>query len=73
LVHDFCSIVGIFFGDELHKAIPLMYLADAILREMDVDNTPSLEHQLPNEVIRDALIEVTDVDSSFLVLFPVRY
>jgi hypothetical protein len=47
-----------------------MCLGDAVLGEMDIDDTTGLQHQLPDELIGYALIEVPDVDGRFLVLFP---
>jgi hypothetical protein len=46
-------------------------LRDAILGEVYMCDAPGLEHELPDELVGHALIEVTDVDGGFLVLFPV--
>lgn len=37
---------------------------------MDIDDTAGLKHQLPDELISHALVEVADIDGRFLVLFP---
>lgn len=37
---------------------------------MDVDDAASLEHQLPDELVRHTLIEIADIDGRFLVLLP---
>lgn len=37
---------------------------------MDIHNATGLKHQFPDETVADALIEVTDIDSGFFVLFP---
>lgn len=47
-----------------------MILSDAVLGQMHVDNTAGLQHQLPNQTIRNALINVADIDGGLLVLFP---
>lgn len=69
-VHDPRRIFGVFFAHELDEPIALMLLGNAILGQMDVDNAPRLEHQLPHDAICDPLIEVTDVYRRLLILFP---
>lgn len=70
LVHDPRSILCIFFTNELHEAITLMCLRNPIFRQMDVDNSASLQHKFPYQTIRNSLVDIADVDGSFLVLLP---
>jgi hypothetical protein len=70
LIHDLRGIVGVFLGHELYEAETLVDLSDTILGKVDVLDAPSLEHQLPHELVGDALIEIAYVDGGLLVLFP---
>lgn len=70
LVHDLCSILGILLALELDEAVALVGLGDAVFGQMDVGDAAGLEHELPDEGICDAFIEVADVDGGFFVLFP---
>ena len=58
------------FRHELDEAVALMCLGHAILGKVDIDDAPSLKHQLPNHLIRHTLVEVADVDGRLLVLLP---
>jgi hypothetical protein len=45
-------------------------LRDAVFGEVDVDDGPGLEHQLPDLGICGLFGEVADVEGAVLVLFP---
>lgn len=55
---------------KLDKAVALVGLCDAVFGEMDIGDAAGLEHELPNQRVGDAFIEVADIDGSFLVLLP---
>jgi hypothetical protein len=73
LVHDPRSVLRILLTNELHKAIALVRLCDPIFWQMYVDDTSSLQHKLPDQTIRNSLVDVADIDRSFFVLLPNFY
>ena len=70
LVHDLCGILCVFLGHELDETEALVYLRDAILGKVHILDATGLEHELPDELVRYALIEVANVYGSFPVLLP---
>jgi hypothetical protein len=55
---------------ELYEAESLMLPVDAIDGHIDVPYSASVEHQLMKDAGCDALMEVSNVDCCFLILFP---
>lgn len=37
---------------------------------MHIDDAPSLQHELPHQAVRDALVDVADVHRRFFILLP---
>jgi hypothetical protein len=70
LVHNFAGIIGVIFASELDEPIALVILCDAVLGQVYVDDRTGLKHQFPDERIGAALVEVADIQSRLLVLFP---
>lgn len=70
LVHDARGIFSILLADEFHKAIALVALCNSVLGQVDVHDTPSLQHELPYQAVRYPLVDVADVDGGFLILLP---
>jgi hypothetical protein len=70
IVHDLGRVICLCFRVEFYKAKPLMLAVDAIDGHVDVSYSASVEHQLMENAGRDTLMEVTDVDGCFFVLFP---
>jgi hypothetical protein len=69
-VHDARGILGVLLADELDEAVALVRLGDAVFGQVDVDDAAGLQHQLPDQAVDDALIEVSDVDGGLFVLLP---
>lgn len=72
-VHDFGGIFGVVLGLELDEAVALVCLGDAVFGQVDVGDATGLQHQFPDQLVVDALVEVADVDGGFLVLLPGSY
>lgn len=68
LVHDLGGIVGVLLAGKLDKTIALVLPRDTFFGEMNVDDRPHLEHQLPHLLIGAALVEIAHVERAFLVL-----
>ena len=47
-----------------------MGLGDAVFGEVNINYAAGLKHKLPYQIVRDALVEVADVDGGFFVLLP---
>lgn len=69
-IHDLGGIVSIYLSIELDEAEPLVRLCNPVLGQVDVYHRPCLDHQLPDQCIGSTLVDVANVDSSLLVLFP---
>ena len=50
-VKDLDRIISVFFSLELDKAIALMLVGDFVSRYVHVDDRPSLQEQLPNDLL----------------------
>lgn len=70
VVHDLGGVVGLGLGVELDEAKALVLAVDAVDGHVDVAHAAGVEHQLVEDAGGDALMEVSDVDGSLLVLFP---
>lgn len=73
VVHDLGGVVGLGLGVELDEAKALVLAVDAVDGHVDISYAAGVEHQLVEEAGRDALMEVSDVDGGFLVLFPAAH
>lgn len=62
-VHNLDRIVGILLAQELHEPVALVHLRYAILGHMDIYNRASLDEHLPQQRLRDLIVQPTDVDS----------
>jgi hypothetical protein len=50
-----------------------MRLRDPIFRQMYIHDATSLQHELPDQAVRYSLVDIANVDSRFLVLFPIEH
>jgi len=70
-VHNLASIFGIFLRLKLDETIALVCLCDSVFRQVYVNYSSHLDHQLPDDRVRHTLVKVANVDRCFLVLLPV--
>jgi hypothetical protein len=70
LIHDPGGIFGVFLADKFYKSIALMGLSNTIFREMHINDSARLQHELPYQTVCDTFVQVTDIDCSFFILLP---
>jgi hypothetical protein len=68
-VQDLDAVVSVLFTPELHKSVALVLVGDLVSRHVHIDHRPSLDKQLPQQLLIDTRLEVADVDSGVLVAF----
>jgi hypothetical protein len=66
-MHNFDGIVCILLTFKLYKTISLMLISDFISWNMDVNNGSALCKKLPNNILCNFLINITDIDSCLLI------
>jgi hypothetical protein len=49
-----------------------MRLSYSVFWQMDINYSPSLQHKLPDQAVRNSFIYVANIDSSLFVLLPVE-
>lgn len=60
-VHDLDGVVSVFFAQELHKSIPLVVARHTVLGHVDIHDGSCLYEQLPEDGVRNLLIQAADV------------
>ena len=46
--------------------------SDTIFGQMNIDNAPGLQHQLPHQAIRNPLIKISNINGGFFILLPAQ-
>lgn len=72
-VHDLASILSVCLCLELCESIPLVSSSDPVLWQVHVDDGSCLQHQLPNQGVCAAVVEVAHVASRILVAVLLRW
>ena len=71
-VKNLDRVISVFFGLELDKAITLMLVSDFISRYVHVDDGPSLEEQLPNDLLVHPRLQIANIYCGLLISFEER-
>lgn len=61
-VHNLDRIVGVLLAEELHEAVTLVHLRDTVLGHVHVHDGPGLDKHLPQQRLRDLVVEAAHVD-----------
>lgn len=72
-VEDFCCIFGRSGGIVLDEAVTLVNSRNAIQGHMDLANRTDLGHELGQELLSEAFIDIADVDGRVFILLPVSF
>jgi len=63
------SVVSIFFGLELNEPVALMLIRDLVSGYMNIHYGPTLQKELPHEVLIHLRVQVAYIHCSLLVSF----